>query len=389
MPNQPPTAAFTSTKTSSTSRSTGPASADIDGTISTYSWNWGDGTPALRRDGDPHLRGGGHLHGGPHGDRRRRRHDHHARVTVSATSPRRPPSRTSRRSSPCRSTRPPPPTPTGRSRSYSWNWGDGSRRVRRDGKPHLCRRRHLHRRADRDGQRRGDRDHDGHRRGGAQPAADGVVHAHQGPADGQRLGARHDPERHRASYAWDWGDGATGFGRHRDPHLCRGRHLHGRAHGHRRRRRQGTLDQRCGHRGGQPGADRLVHASATFLALSVNGPVLTTPTAPSASYSWSLGDDGTAPGATASHTYAAAGTYTVTLTVTDDGGRRRPRPRRDGGRPAFAQDHFGRTLASGWGTADIGGAWTLGGTASRWSVCGGTARVSLAPGGSTRPRWPG
>jgi PKD repeat protein len=37
-------------------------------------------------------------------------------------------------------------------------------------------------------------------------------------------------------------------------------------------------------------------------------------------YEWNFGDDKTATGATASHTYSAAGTYTVKLTVTDDKG---------------------------------------------------------------------
>jgi hypothetical protein len=47
---------------------------------------------------------------------------------------------------------------------------------------------------------------------------------------------------------------------------------------------------------------------------------------------------------------------------------------------AFAQDSFGRTHASGWGSADVGGAWTLGGVATRWSVSGGLGRVSLNAG---------
>jgi PKD repeat protein len=38
------------------------------------------------------------------------------------------------------------------------------------------------------------------------------------------------------------------------------------------------------------------------------------------SYAWSFGDGATATGATTSHTYGAAGNYTVTLTVTDDVG---------------------------------------------------------------------
>ena len=41
---------------------------------------------------------------------------------------------------------------------------------------------------------------------------------------------------------------------------------------------------------------------------------------PIVSYSWNFGDGGTGSGVTASHTYLAAGTYTIRLTVTDSAG---------------------------------------------------------------------
>jgi PKD repeat protein len=49
----------------------------------------------------------------------------------------------------------------------------------------------------------------------------------------------------------------------------------------------------------------------------------------------------------------------------------------------LAQDNFGRTLASGWGSADIGGAWTITGTASNLSVGNGVGQIKVGA-GSTR-----
>ncbi|MBC8163905.1 MAG: PKD domain-containing protein, partial [Roseiflexaceae bacterium] len=46
----------------------------------------------------------------------------------------------------------------------------------------------------------------------------------------------------------------------------------------------------------------------------------TTPTLTRASYSWNFGDGTTSSGRTASHTYAAAGTYTATVTATNEAG---------------------------------------------------------------------
>lgn len=61
--------------------------------------------------------------------------------------------------------------------------------------------------------------------------------------------------------------------------------------------------------------------SANGLALTVDGAASTDPDGTISSYAWDWGDNTAAgSGATAAHTYAAAGTYPVTLTVTDDRG---------------------------------------------------------------------
>ncbi|RIJ51508.1 PKD domain-containing protein [Clavibacter lycopersici] len=58
----------------------------------------------------------------------------------------------------------------------------------------------------------------------------------------------------------------------------------------------------------------------TDLGLAVDGSASADADGTIASYAWTFGDGATATGATASHAYAAAGTYAVRLTVTDDTG---------------------------------------------------------------------
>ncbi|BDZ51947.1 hypothetical protein GCM10025867_41880 [Frondihabitans sucicola] len=105
-----------------------------------------------------------------------------------------------------------------------------------------------------------------------------------------------------------------------------------------------------------------------------------------ASYAWNFGDGATATGKTTSHAYTAAGTYTVGLTVTDNSGATNTKTATvTVTAPAatpFALDAFGRTVSNGWGTADVGGAWTRIGSASALSVASGSGKVSLSGAGA-------
>ena len=123
--------------------------------------------------------------------------------------------------------------------------------------------------------------------------------------------------------------------------------------------------------------------STSGLTASVNGSGSSDPDGSIASYAWNFGDGATGSGVTASRTYAAAGTYTITLTVTDNGGATATTTRQvtvSQPPPAgvLAADAFSRTVgAGGWGTADVGGAWTHT-LASSFSVSGGAGNLSMA-----------
>jgi PKD repeat protein len=127
-------------------------------------------------------------------------------------------------------------------------------------------------------------------------------------------------------------------------------------------------------------------ANCTNLVCALDGSASSDPDGTVAGYSWDFGDSTAAgTGKTPSHTYANAGTYNVVLTVTDDGGLTNSLTRAvtvTSAPVTLATDAFERTVASGFGTADTGGAWTASGAKLTASVSGGAGNATL-PAGST------
>lgn len=122
-------------------------------------------------------------------------------------------------------------------------------------------------------------------------------------------------------------------------------------------------------------------ASATDLKASVDGSGSSDPDGTLTSYDWNWGDNTThSDGATATHTYTSTGTYTITLTVTDNDGATdtvtHDVTAKASTATVLASDGFGRSVASGWGKADVGGSWTAVG--SSLSVGGNAGIMTLA-----------
>ncbi|GAA5109344.1 hypothetical protein GCM10023339_09300 [Alloalcanivorax gelatiniphagus] len=131
--------------------------------------------------------------------------------------------------------------------------------------------------------------------------------------------------------------------------------------------------------------DAAFTVTTSGLTVNANGNASSDPDGTIASYAWTFGDGGTATGATASRTYAAAGTYEVRLTVTDDDGATDVATQQvtvSQAATAYAQDSFTRSVTGGWGSADLGGPWTGSGTASNFNVAGGVGTIRMGAPGS-------
>ncbi|HUS64415.1 MAG TPA: PKD domain-containing protein [Kofleriaceae bacterium] len=143
------------------------------------------------------------------------------------------------------------------------------------------------------------------------------------------------------------------------------------------------VSDECRPAGGDGAPTAAFTSDSSFLLVSLDATSSTDPDGDALDHAWSFGDDSTGTGATVSHSYETAGSYEVTLTVTDDDGNTdsvsnqvsvtaAPEP--------LAQDGFERSVDPGWGSAVIGGAWSLDGELSRYSVANGRGRVEVAPG---------
>ena len=189
-----------------------------------------------------------------------------------------------------------------------------------------------------------------------------------------------DPDGTVVSYAWNFGDGSTGTG-------VTASHTYSTAGTY-------SVTLTVTDNGGatnsvsqnvtvtapnQPPTASFTSTVAN-LSASFDGSASSDPDGTVVSYAWNFGDGTTGSGVKVTHAYAAAGTYSVTLTVTDNGGATAfvTNSVTVQGPTVYATDGFQRTVTNGFGTADVGGAWTLSGTASLFSVSAGSAQIKLA-----------
>ena len=198
-----------------------------------------------------------------------------------------------------------------------------------------------------------------------------------------------DPDGTIASYAWDFGDSATGTGKTASHSYASGGTYQVALTVTDNSGAASTSTAQVSVQPNQPPAAQFT-ATVTNRTSAFDAAGAQDPDGTIASYAWDFGDASTGAGAAPSHTYAAAGSYDVVLTVLDNDGATGtvtktvtvtdpPPPS-----PAIAADAFGRTAASGWGAADTGGAWTVTGTAGNYAVGSGIGSMTLGAAGVQR-----
>ncbi|MFE4467796.1 PKD domain-containing protein [Leifsonia sp. NPDC056824] len=387
LPNQPPVASFTKTTSQLTVNVDGSASTDSDGTIASYSWNFGDGSVVTGPTAShTYLQGGSYNVSLTVTDNQGATNTTSQGVSVTAPPPNQPPVASFTSSATYLAASfdgTSSSDPDGTVASWAWDFGDGSTGAGSTAS-------HTYAAAGTYQVKLTVTDNMGAQTSVTNPI---TVVANQPPAAAftssvTNLGASFDgstssdPDGTVASYAWDFGDGATGTG-------ATASHTYATA---------GTFTVTLTVTDNAGATNQVQHqvtttlppnqppvasftATATGLGVAVNGSASSDPDGTIASYAWNFGDGtGTATGATANYTYATSGTYTVTLTVTDNQGATATATKSVTVTTALAQDAFERSTTNGWGNADTGGAWTLMGGATSFSTASGFGQQTVAAG---------
>ncbi|MBO0882882.1 MAG: PKD domain-containing protein, partial [Mycobacterium sp.] len=136
--------------------------------------------------------------------------------------------------------------------------------------------------------------------------------------------------------------------------------------------------------GNSPPTAAFSWSTTASLTASFDGSASSDPDGTITSYAWDFGDGETGAGPSPVHTYDAAGTYNVRLTVTDNAGATGTVTHSVaiGTTTVFAADAFARSVASGWGAADVGGTWSLNGSSSLFSVGNGRGAIRMVSPGA-------
>jgi PKD repeat protein len=194
-----------------------------------------------------------------------------------------------------------------------------------------------------------------------------------------------DPDGTIASYKWDFGDGKSATGASPAHSFAASGSYQVKLTVTDNKGATGSTTNTVTVAANQAPVAGFTHSCA-FLSCSFDGSSSSDADGSIAQYAWNFGDGTTASGATVSHDYAAPGAYTVTLTVTDDAGATGVSTwaATVQGATVYAADDFARTVTGGWGSADVGGSWSLSGGAAQFGVGSGVGTMNLSAPGATR-----
>jgi PKD repeat protein len=391
-PNVPPTAAFTANTTDLTTSVDASTSSDSDGTIVSYAWDFGDGATATGVTAThPYATAGTYTvkltvtdNQGATGT---------ASQQVTATAPNQPPTAAFTYT----------PTnltvavdgstssdPDGTIASYAWDFGDGATATGVTAT-------HPYATAGTYTVKLTVTDNKGATNSTSQqvtvtapvnqPPVAAFTYTPTNLSVAVDGSTSHDPDGTIASYAWDFGDGATATGvTASHPYATAGTYtvaltVTDNLGATNSTSQQVTVTAPVN----QPPVAAFTY-TPNGLTIGVDGSTSHDPDGTIASYAWDFGDGATATGVTASHPYATAGTYTVALTVTDNLGATNSTSQQVTvvNFVVLAADTFSRTVTNGFGAAETGGTYILNGTAANFAVNGGMGRITVPTLGASR-----